>query len=325
VIVHIITHAQIEKTDTFSAAIDRKKSRNKSYFCDRSTSDENFKPIKLSGEMVPESDSDFIYDSGSKRKPSQAVCMGIAKRLRIKGAKAMKPAELIRVIDARLENLKQLEKSKMSQYEESKAIIEEMSGNGKTEDEIIIALVQQGVSYKEVVKLYERACVDLGLKSKPMKPADRNNKVAEILIAQDFKPETYQDILDAVNTCAADDALKNQTASQLLTAVRVFCKDNELDFPKRPKEKVVRVTAVHVMSHFIATHHADEDVEAQFEAKVKELDLPKARANLFFTILNQVKDSIAGAEEPVLTPKKQKAAKPTTTKVKKAAAKGKAA
>ncbi|MCP4256832.1 MAG: hypothetical protein GY774_04795 [Planctomycetes bacterium] len=242
---------------------------------------EDFKPVSIEESQSPDEERlEFAYDSTAN--PSKATCLGIARGLRIRGSFDMKTPQLIEAIDAKLNLIKLTERSKMSKTENIQEIIKNLHASNATEDEIIVAIVQSGVGYKEALSQYERNAIALGIKIKPMKAAERNTAVAKLLKKSKFKePKSWDALVSVVNGLM--EKLEGVTASSALTSVRLYARENEIALPKQVKEKKERIDQVAVQTSKILDSLETED-DAAFAKRMADSKVSKGRQKVLTSV-----------------------------------------
>lgn len=112
-------------------------------------------------------------------------------------------------------------------------IVEEIIRNGveagKSDDEMLVEIITAGVSFRQAGKLFKDTMERLGIRAslKAVKDAAR-----DLLDDMEFNPQSYEDVEKAIAEIL--DEVEGATPKQALTAVRSFCRENEIELPKRP-------------------------------------------------------------------------------------------
>lgn len=252
----------------------------------RAIFNEDFKVVSFDPTAKPDEDRlEFLYDSSAN--PSKATCIGIAKALRIRGNYAMGLPALIHSIDVKLSTLRKLETKMQSQNQAVQDIVAAGNEAGKSEDEIIIEIVKSGVNYRDAISSYDRACIELGLKVKPLKPAERSEAVRKLLAKKKFKaPKDFQGVIDTINWLNEKFEAGSVTASGLMTSLQKYCRDNEIELPKKPKEKKERISAATKITNHILDNLDEKDKD--FAKWCEENKISKGRVKIFTDVKNAI-------------------------------------
>ena len=96
------------------------------------------------------------------------------------------------------------------------------------EDEVKMAMIAAGATFKNVTRLYNKYMIDAGL---AISKADRNQIVEDTLEGLDF--ETEEQFEDA--TARLEAAIEGASTKQASSLVRAYAKKNELECYKKPK------------------------------------------------------------------------------------------
>jgi hypothetical protein len=142
------------------------------------------------------------------------------------------------------------------EFQKARAIIEPLARDGKSEEDMLVAMIREGFLAKKSFKLIRMSLEDLG---KLLSTKDRNTQVSEILLKNDFAPEEYSDLKDCIAFLTSE--LECTDEKQALKAVKKFAKENKIELPKAPKGsrssgKSFRSRALRFM-----VEHANEDVK----------------------------------------------------------------
>lgn len=252
----------------------------------RAIFNEDFKVVSFDPNAVAdETRLEFVYDS--QQNPSKATCLGIARALRIRGNFAMGLRTLIQSIDAKLSIISNEEMKMKSANQAVQDLVAAGNEAGKTEDEIIIDIVKSGVNYRDAISSYDRACIELGLKVKPLKPAERSEEVRKLLAKKKFKaPKDFDGVIETINWLLEKFEAGSVTASGLMTSLQKYCRDNEIELPKKPKEKKERISAATKITNWILDN-LDADDKA-FTKWAEENKISKGRVKIFMDVKNAI-------------------------------------
>ena len=141
------------------------------------------------------------------------------------------------------------------EFQKARAIVEPLARDGKSDEDMLIALIKEGFLAKKAFKLVRQSLEDLGVR---MSNKDRYTQVSEILLKNEFAPKEYSDLKDCVAFLAAE--LEATDEKQAMKAVKKFAKENKIELPVAPKGarssgKSFRSRALRFM-----VEHAKEDV-----------------------------------------------------------------
>ena len=195
------------------------------------------------------------------------------------------------------ENLSKLDIARVSTMKISDEVLEivkDANEDGTSENVVLISIVNSGIKFQSAVTMLKKARIDLGL---DLSDKDRKKQSIEIMEDDDFEPETYADVAKMAKQIVEDVA--NTTEAQALTQIRMFCKDNEITVPTKPKGTAGVQFPVKAFAWMASNMEADADtleewleeqgknekvIEgfikkfAQFKTEMKELAPAKAPA-----------------------------------------------
>lgn len=113
----------------------------------------------------------------------------------------------------------------------AKEIIEPMAKAGKSEDEMAIALIQNGgFAFKKAGRLLRKVLEDLGVR---MSAKDRLEQASELLLKSDFAPKSWDEVVKVCEWLAGE--LEATDSKQALNAVKKFAKEQGIELPIKPK------------------------------------------------------------------------------------------
>jgi len=167
--------------------------------------------------------------------------------------------------------------------EHKDALVAMMEGDGD-QNSCLVFLVNEGVPFNQAGGILKAALEGSGLL---VSNSDRKAKVATILAENDFDPESWSDVEDAVELVLED--VPSADKKSALSAIRAFCKVNEIAMPKKVREKKERkLSWAAAMRLFVAQNPAcsDEDLGDKLEelgkddSKIKPYIKLRAFANL---------------------------------------------
>jgi len=165
-------------------------------------------------------DGDLVFDPDDKNK--LAELKAIAKANSIEFTSKTKMSDLAVLVQETFASLE------LEEYLDTKGIVVSGIKAGKTDDAIMLELIEAGVPVRDAWGEFKTALMAAGYL---LKPAERNEKLAELLI--DFAPESGADITDMIELMKSE--LPRTTDRQAMGAIRKYAKENDLVLPKVKK------------------------------------------------------------------------------------------
>ena len=162
-------------------------------------------------------EGEFVFDPEAKHTLKDLKA--IAKANGIEHDSKVKLADLATLITDTFSEME------LEEYLDLKGIVVAGIKSGKTDDAIMLELIEAGVPVRDAYGEFKTALMAAGYL---LKPAERNAKLAELL--EDFAPETGDDVSDMVNLMMEE--LPRTTDRQAMGAIRKYAKDNKIDLPK---------------------------------------------------------------------------------------------
>lgn len=190
----------------------------------------NFKILYKGDQLIANEDKDeFILDTECCDY-SRATLIEIAKANDIL-LKKEDQSKMLKNLEIKINNLKHIEEKKMTEVTVFENIVVDGFAAEKSDDEIMIQMVEEGASFREASRLFNRIVEDKGLRISAKK---RKEAIQEKLEEAEFAAEDYA----AVEAMAAKiaDELPDTTEKQVIASIRKYCKELEIEFPKAPKK-----------------------------------------------------------------------------------------
>lgn len=238
--------------------------------------------VTMKGKAVTTSKldtDDFIYDTKDKLlSMGQMEEIATVNKLKCKGKKV---ADFKESLDEALSKLKLPEKKEMSETEKVVGIVKDGHEAGKSEDEILIEIVQAGIKFGQAIKMMKNAMVELGFS---VTAKERYNKTKEILEEAEFEPEEYSEVTEMAKKLSEE--IGGTSEAQALSQIRKYCKEFEVDMPKKVKEKKASL-AVRVMAWI--SKNVEEDTEDALEALEEFLEEQDAKEKVIESWKNKFK------------------------------------
>lgn len=193
----------------------------------------NFKALRT-GEFVQASheDGEFIYDTDQNETDQLAVAtlIEVAEANGLKISSKAKKADVIEQLSAHLSTLKLPEVNKMTDTQIVEKVIEAGVAAGKSDDDMLLEIVNEGVSFKSATKLFKSVMEEKGYR---VNAKERAEKIEAILKGEDFAPETADEVKEMVDRIVSE--VPDTSDKQALAAIRKYAKANEIELPKVKK------------------------------------------------------------------------------------------
>ena len=192
---------------------------------------ENLK-VKWKGEFVVanETDGEFIFDTEAEQQLTKATLVGIAEANAVAFNKKDNVATLVGKLDQHFSNLELLEVTKMSDEATVEKIVIDGVAADKSEDEMLVEIVNSGVSFKNALKLFKRVMESKGLRLTAKK---RKEKIQELIDELEFAPESGEDVKKMVEKITGE--VPDTNEKQALGVLRRWAKGKEIELPKYKK------------------------------------------------------------------------------------------
>lgn len=100
----------------------------------------------------------------------------------------------------------------------------------KSEDDILVEIVQSGISFGKAMKMLRSSLQSLGL---AISPKDRAAKAATIMSENEYAPKTHAEVLKMAEYLQKE--ITDTNEKQAIALIRKFCKDTEIELPKKEK------------------------------------------------------------------------------------------
>lgn len=182
--------------------------------------------------QASEGNGEFVYESANADEHALATIIEIAQANGLKISSKAKKAEAIEQLNAHLETIKLPEVNKMTETQIVEEVIEAGLAAEQSDDEMLVEIVNRGVSFKSAGKLFKSVMESKGLR---ISAKERAEKAAQILAGEDFGAEevTEDDIANAVSLITS--GIADTSEKQALIAVRKYAKEKGIELPKVSK------------------------------------------------------------------------------------------
>lgn len=246
--------------------------------------------IVMKGKAVTKSSlqtEDFIYDTVNNNDLAVAQMKEIAKangmKLKGKSTKDIKAS-----FEDALSELKLPEKRKMSETENVVKIVKAGVEAKNSEDEILIEIVQSGIKFQAAIKMMKNAMVELGFS---VTNKERYEKAKSHLEDEEFEPEEYSEVVSMAKELSKQ--IGGTSEAQALAQIRKYCKEFEVDMPKKVKEKKASL-AIRVMTWMITNWEAETSA---LEEWLEEIEAPEKAVKGWLSKFDAVKKEIEVQEK----------------------------
>jgi len=245
--------------------------------------------IVMKGKAVTRSKletEDFIYDTdGDGLSVAQMKEVAKANGIKTKGKSAK---DIKASFDDALSKLKLPEKRKMSETENVVKIVKDGVAAKTSEDEILIEIVQSGIKFQQAIKMMKNAMIELGFS---INSKERYEKAKGLLEDDDFEPEEYSEVVSMAKELS--EKIGGTTEAQALQQIRKYCKEFEVDLPKKVKEKKTSL-AIRVMTWIVSNWESET---SELEEWLEELETSEKAISKFTKQFDAVKKEIETQEK----------------------------
>jgi len=188
-----------------------------------------FKALRQ-GQFVQadESVGEFILDTSNEKQFEYATLSEIAEANGLKLKKGNKK-DVLTAMEEHFIKRQLPEMNKMSESQKVMELVKLGIEAGKSDDEILVEIVMSGIPFKKAGRMFKAAIEESGLR---ISTVDRVAAVNEILTEAEFTPENYGDVEKMIEQIVKN--VKDTNTVQAMKLIKKFCKENEIEFPKRP-------------------------------------------------------------------------------------------
>lgn len=229
---------------------------------------DNFKAIRRGAFVEANADNgEFIFNTDSHDDLTVATMKEIGASHGIKIPSKAKREEVVALLSEKLSNIKIAEVNKMTDTQTVEKIIEEGVANGKSDDEMLVEIVNAGVSFKNAGKLFKSVMESNGLR---ITTKERMAKANEIMEAADFTPTTVDNVKGMVKKLCDDIADTNEKAA--MAAIRKYAKANDITLPKVSRGKGAPGGGIQskIQEWLLANRDADKDAIGEQIKTIKD-------------------------------------------------------
>jgi hypothetical protein len=226
---------------------------------------DNMKAVRCGDFVKADQDArEFIYDTMAPKTEEHniAVMRGIAEAHNfVVPDNLNKRGDIARRLANDLSKLKLPEVRKMSDTEQVTSIIVEGVKAEKTDDQILVAIVNAGISFKNAGKLFKQVMQEKGLR---ISSKSRQEQVFKILKSLRFKPKAddWEKVQAALDKIVEE--VNDTDEKQALMMVKRYAKEGELILPKQPKKAAGAKGNVKVQEYMIANPSATKEEFSTF-------------------------------------------------------------
>lgn len=194
--------------------------------------DSNFKArFKGQNLTAAEHDGEFVFSENSDFSISTLKEIAKANGFEIPSKELRKKANAHEFVFNTLNTSENIVEAKMSNLDQVKEIVNVGVSEGKSDDEIKIAIVQSGISFKDAQKFFQQAMEECGHR---ISPKARFAKICDVLDEMEFNPDTPDEVSAVAEKLA--EQIDDTSEKQALAAMRKWAKENEIELPKPAKK-----------------------------------------------------------------------------------------
>lgn len=191
----------------------------------------NFKVMRKGSHVEASATAgEWIYDTDLAKDVDAGKLQEIAKANKLKVV-GKKKSEYTQSLNEALENMTNVpEQNKESQTNIVDKIVSEGFAAGKSDDDMLIAIIQAGVSFQRAGKMFKETVERLGLR---VGIKDVKEVAAKLLAEIDFSPKSYAEVREVADKIVAQ--CEGAQQGQALAAIKAYAKEKEITLPKKEK------------------------------------------------------------------------------------------
>ncbi len=231
-----------------------------------------------------ENAGEFILDTDVD-EPTGAVIEGIAEANNFPITHSAKVADKRERLFNQLAEMPLSEVKEMTDSAKVKSIVSAGVEAGKTDNDMLVEIVNSGVSFKAATKLFKQAMEEGGYRISAKKRAEL---AAEILAKSNFAPTTYDEIKEMAEHIIKE--VPDTTNAQALAAIRKYAKGSNIELPK-PERKGPgggpRGFRAKMFAWMVEHPDATRD---EFERYIKENDKKDVLAKRFWPVFEVARE-----------------------------------
>jgi hypothetical protein len=260
---------------------------------------EHLRALQCGSELsFNESNGEFLYDSEAPDTPehSKAVMFGIAEANDIIIPDNLnKRSDIAKTLENALSKLKLLEINKMSEQEaQVKALIVDGIAADKTDDQILVSIVNAGVSFKNAGRLFKQITEGEGLR---ISNKTRLEQGFAILKRARFKAAKEYSKVEEMIALILDEetGVKDTDRVQAVRIIRRYAKEAEIVLPKAPKQAGTKsMTAI--QNWMVENHGATEEEFRTYMLGIGKRDNVIAKNWKWFEVARRIATAINSPE-----------------------------
>ena len=192
---------------------------------------------------VSEVDGEFFYHTGNSHKSDHtlATIVEIAKANGLNVSTRASKNDAFEQLNAHLKTLPIDEVNSMTDTQIVEEIVEAGVAKGKTDDQMLAAIVNRGVSFRTAGKLFKSVLESKGYRITAKERAEAIGKILDgVLVPKDGdKKATLGNVQVVVDRIVGKGDIAGEVADttdkQAFAVIRKYAKDNEIELPKGKK------------------------------------------------------------------------------------------
>jgi hypothetical protein len=187
------------------------------------------------GEFVTSSDGEFIIDTENLDKNiHKQNLVDVAEAHGFKINPKAKQAELLTELAEQLSTLKLPEQNEMTDTQKVEQIVKAGFEAGKTEEQMMVEIVNAGVSFKSAIKLYKAATESLGLATSAKERSEKAAAIIKEVTAGVEPKDVTAELISTLVTRIATE-VKDEDEKHAMVYVRKYAKEHNIELPKAEK------------------------------------------------------------------------------------------
>jgi hypothetical protein len=193
-----------------------------------------FKAVRVGQYVTAAEDAgEFIFNSEAC-DISNATLQEIAKKNKIQVNKGATKDELIAALVPGIAALNLPQQNEKPDSLIVKEIVQAGLEKDLEDEDMIVQIIEAGIKYKNAVKLFQNAVIELGAR---ISNKDRKEKAYKILKDEEFAPTTFEEVSAMAERLAEE--IPDTELSKAIGVIKGYCKENEIEYPKPEKGKGV--------------------------------------------------------------------------------------
>ena len=206
-----------------------------------------------------------------------------------------KRGEIAQRLATELTKLKLPEVKKMTETESATKIIVAGVEADKSDDMILVDIVNSGISFRNAGKLFKKIMEEKGLR---ISNKTRQEQVFALLKKNRFKkPAEWQKVQDMLDLICGEEGVNDTTEKQALLLVRRYAKEAEFVLPKAPKKAAGSKGKAKITDWMVANPKATQEEFTKFMLELGKKENVAKRFFEWFAVAQRMAETITNPPE----------------------------